>query len=97
MPTQRNNRRRPAQINADERPTGPDNFVHEVINRTACSQHNASQYWDPCFEAEGLTEENNSIFGVCNDRAKAAGFNGTINPVSLTRRPFGEKTPPVAE
>jgi len=94
MPTQRNNRRARTTQTQDERPTGPDNFVADVAWRVECFKHNADLGW-PCFNAEGIAD-GHSVIGNCNSRALSAGFNGTINPNSLTRRPF-EKTAPAAE
>jgi hypothetical protein len=94
MPTQRNTRRRPAQQTQDERPTGPDSFVTDVAYRVPCEKHLANLGW-PCFHAEGIAD-GHLVIGNCNTRNKAAGFNGAINPLSLTRRPYEKTAPAVA-
>jgi hypothetical protein len=95
MATQRTTRRpRNPYSEPVERPTGPDSFVTDVAFRVPCEKHLANLGW-PCFHAEGIAD-GHLVIGNCNTRNKAAGFNGEINPNSLTRRPF-EKTAPAAE
>jgi len=89
MPTQRTNRRQRSFSEAVERPTGPDNFLDSVAERAICPEHNALLNVF-CFDVEGLAD-GHRVQGVCNARAKRAGMNGTINPMSLTRRPYENK------
>lgn len=75
--------------NHDEPPT-TDLFMSQVIVSTTCIKHNADET-QPCFKHWPLTDDQGlpMIWGICNHRAIKAGFNGTIDPKSLTRRPFG--------
>lgn len=73
-----------------EVPTGPDSFIAVVIQRVPhCGNHPENWGETPCYEVEGLTGR--LIRGVCDYRAKRAGFNAPINPNSLMRRPFEHK------
>jgi len=91
MPTQRTNRRaRNPYSEPVERPTGPDSHVFDVASKVECFHHNAD-LGQLCFDVEGIADGHRAA-GNCNSRALAAGYNGTINPLSLTRRPY-EKRP----
>jgi hypothetical protein len=87
--TQRNTRRRPAQVSVDEKPTTQLSML-TVVNRSECHNHDAD-LGEACYFVEGLTEEH-PIVGICNARAMRAGMDGEINPNSLTRRPFDRPT-----
>lgn len=71
-----------APIDADDTPS-TDLFVDKVIDFTACDRHDAKEGY-PCFWATAYTSDN-TIQGICNTRALRAGYNGYINPRSLTR------------
>jgi hypothetical protein len=70
----------------DEPPT-TTLFMPSVIDNTKCGFHDANE-GQPCFRHWALTDGLPMIDSICNHRAIKAGFNGTIDPTSLTRRPF---------
>lgn len=73
----------------EEAPT-TQRYMEELVYRVGCEKHDAL-LGDFCFEAAGIASDH-PMWGVCNDRAKQAGFNAPINPLSLTSRPFVRKS-----
>lgn len=64
-----------------------DGFVVRIIQTTTCSKHDAKRDV-ACFSLPpGDTVDSpwDRFLGVCNQRAKKAGYVGTINPNSLRR------------
>jgi hypothetical protein len=63
----------------------PNTGVHivEVLERTACERHKVPK-GIPCFLIYYDTRENYGP-AVCGGRVVKAGFNGTINPSSLSK------------
>lgn len=57
-----------------------DLYLHTVIARTDCPTHDADINMF-CYFAPGLVLE--PVLGICNSRAKRAGFIGYISPASL--------------
>lgn len=58
--------------------------IDDVVNRTNCDKHNASE-GTPCFY---LYYDRTSISrgsAVCGERVKKAGFDGQIDPRSLSQ------------
>lgn len=55
--------------------------INHIVNTTRCENH-SSQEHVPCWAIEG-GKIGNVVIGVCNKRIKAAGYNGTISPMSL--------------
>ena len=60
-------------------------FMPTVVSETTCPNHHADRgvY---CFTHEALNSDR-IIAGICNRRAKKAGFDGLIKPSSLISRP----------
>lgn len=58
-------------------------YLNKIVNHS-CHTHKKVPT-EPCYVAEGITDEYRSIVGICNDRAKAAGYNGFIQASSLDR------------
>lgn len=59
--------------------------IDDIIRRTVCDKHNGGQ-GIACFYVFWSTEGGTAAEAVCNDRVKAAGFNGNINPSSLRQK-----------
>jgi hypothetical protein len=58
--------------------------IDDIVIRTSCNQHTAPKGW-PCFEVRYDDGKGTIGPAVCGIRIKAAGFNGIINPNSLSR------------
>ena len=58
-------------------------YIDVVVERSMCVEHK-SQKGSPCWALE--TSLGNLMVGICNRRAKNAGFVGQINPKSLSKR-----------
>lgn len=58
--------------------------IDDIISRTACAHHYAAQGF-PCFTVK--YDDGKGTYGpaICGSRIRKAGFNGIINPVSLSR------------
>lgn len=61
-----------------------DAKIDTIIERTYCKRHMAYE-GEPCFEIHGETSLHNGFRGVCNTRARKAGFTGRIKRSSLVR------------
>lgn len=68
--------------------------LHDIIGRTVCSKHGA-EHGDPCFtihyDAPIDGPDGREVTGpaICGKRVIAAGFNGKINPASLSLKAKG--------
>lgn len=58
-----------------------DNKIQEVVEATNCGRH-AAPNGTPCFYIPGKDRDHN---GICNARAKKAGFVGVISKHALSR------------
>lgn len=57
--------------------------IESIVANTACPKHNAVED-SPCFLIfPGAKSKTVVLLGVCGPRIKRAGYNGTINPLSL--------------
>lgn len=54
-------------------------YIPTVLERTSCSKHNAERD-EPCYYIDGLR-------GVCNRRAKSAGYNHPISDKARMNKP----------
>ena len=59
-------------------------YLPKIINHMVCHTHKKA-LGEPCYVAKGTTDEYRSIVGICNARAKAAGYNGFVQASSLDR------------
>lgn len=59
--------------------------IDDIIGRTDCSKHHANAGL-ACFYVFYNTRKGESGPAICNDRVRAAGFNGKIQPSSLRQK-----------
>lgn len=59
--------------------------IDDIISRTACVRHDA-QIGQPCFLIYYNNKRGEIGPAICNSRVAMAGFNGKIQPGSLSRR-----------
>jgi hypothetical protein len=59
-----------------------DRFMGEIIQTEPCKKHRAEK-GDACFHIQ--SESGTTRIGICNYRAKKAGFNAAVNNKSLRR------------
>jgi hypothetical protein len=57
-------------------------YIADVMERQACSKHGVPK-GIPCYHL--YRSVGDILVGVCNKRARAAGFVGNIDPKSLNR------------
>lgn len=60
-----------------------DKYIQTILDREACNRHQAPN-GIPCFHIPKSTE-NGYFAGICNRRAKKAGFIGSPGPQSLRK------------
>lgn len=58
--------------------------IDDIINRTVCDKHDAPE-GIPCFYLYYDRRSENRGPAVCGERAKKAGFDGEIDPRSLSQ------------
>jgi len=58
--------------------------IDDIISRTICDKHDAPE-GIPCFYLYYDKVSQNRGSAVCNERIKKAGFNGEIDPRSLSQ------------
>lgn len=62
-----------------------DKLIPHIVDTTSCGKHEVPP-GIPCFGVELSTVENGYSPGICNARAKLAGFNGKISPGALRKK-----------
>lgn len=67
--------------------------IDDIVDRTSCLIHTAPKGY-PCFSIRYDDGKGTDGPAVCGPRIKAAGFNGIINPNSLSRS-FGKTKPTI--
>lgn len=59
--------------------------IDEIIDKTVCDKHNGTK-GVACFYVFSNKKSDDPRPAVCDDRVKAAGFNGKIQPSSLRQK-----------
>lgn len=68
-----------------------DNFVAKIADETSCVKHSAPE-GTACFYIR--SDQSEAFYtGVCNNRAKRAGYKHPIDPRSLSRGPVSSQRP----
>jgi hypothetical protein len=65
--------------------------IDEIIQSVSCSIHSA-EIGVPCFHIQYGVLKGGLGPGICGPRIKKAGFNGEIQPSSLSQKAKGRKT-----
>lgn len=60
-------------------------YVEDIVVRSHCDRHNAAKQ-EPCYMVHSGVYPEHSYIGICNGRARSAGFVGKISQESLFRR-----------
>jgi hypothetical protein len=65
-----------------------EKFIEKVLERTDCKKHKAFT-GIPCFHIRPANSKFGYLAGICNNRAKRAGYNAPISEsaVKLKKRP----------